>query len=137
KFKDLSGFENNYGNFRRANFYNAVLFVKPPLSRGKLETTDDPAWVGDVRALIDYYDTNFKNMDPRVVEASIRASNPDVPVMYSDTGDYFDVVDDRDFHKFVIVNDLRQIPGEIYKKTGILHDETKDTAANDRNAIEP
>ncbi|MDR2749697.1 MAG: hypothetical protein LBC41_03455 [Clostridiales bacterium] len=137
KFKDLSGFENNYGNFRRANFYNAVLFVKPPLSRGKLETTNDPAWVGDVRALIDYYDTNFKNMDPRIVEASIRASNPDVPVMYSDTGDYFDVVDDRDFHKFVVVNDLHQIPGEIYKKTGILHDEKKDTAANDRNAIEP
>jgi hypothetical protein len=122
KFDDLAGFNNNYGNYRKANFYNTALFVKPPYASGKLEMTMDPAWSGDVRAIIDYYSTHFEYADPKAAEASIRAANPDVPVMYSNVDPFRVVLSSKETHKFIVVQNLHQIPDELLKLTGIIDD---------------
>ena len=79
---DLKDWRYTYENFRRLGQYNISLFAKPPYASGSTEITHDPAWNGDVRAIINYYFSNFKNTPPKEVEASIRAHSP-VEVIYS------------------------------------------------------
>jgi hypothetical protein len=125
QFEDLAGFENNYSNYKPVSFYNTTLLVKPPYARGNLEITKDPAWLGDIRSIIDYYTDNFENVDPKLVEANIRKENPDVSVMYSDVTGYSTVLELKSAHKFIVVKDIYQISDELFKKTGIVDDPSR------------
>lgn len=105
--------EEGYGNFRPVYFYNSVLMVKPPDTSGKAELTYDPAWNGDVRAIIEFYTQNSVNTTAADAVAGIRDRNPAVRVMFAPGG--FIHTDPADGHEFVYVSSLLEIAPAFIK----------------------
>jgi len=84
-FEDLADWTSSFGNFYSPIKHNVILFVKPPNEQGQAIISYDPAWNGDVRALINHYFDEFHDdsaSKPIDVVVSIRANKPEVGVLF-------------------------------------------------------
>ena len=97
-----------YGNHWNLTFYNSVLMVKPPDSQGEAIISHDPAWNGDVRALVNYYHNNSPGKSPKDVIADIRSEKPEIGVMFlrSGTENYHMSTED---HEILYITSLSEI----------------------------
>ena len=100
-----------FGNFLPVFRYNTALFVKPPTSRGTAQISHNPAWTGDVRALVNFYHDNFENISPVDVVAEIRSINPYVGVLFAPDGMSMpEMWTSKEHHQLVSVQSLYDIP---------------------------
>ena len=112
---------NNNGNFLGIFRYNTVMFIKPPHARGSAVISHDPAWSGDVRALINFYHANFENISPIEVMADIRARNPEVGVLFGPAEMTMpDMWHSTLHHEIVKVRSLYDIPAAFAAQSGII-----------------
>ena len=112
---------NSNGNFLGIFRYNTVLFVKPPYARGPAEISHNPAWSGDVRALINFYHSNFVNISPIEVMTDIRAGNPEVGVLFGSAEMTMpDMWHSTLHHEIVKVSSLYDIPAAFAEQSGIV-----------------
>jgi len=102
---------NRNGNFWWIQAYNSSMLIKPPNASGQAIITHNPAWNGDVRAIINHYFHNFDNHSPIDVMAEIRVLNPEVGVMFAPYGTgIMDVYITTELHEIVYVASLHDIP---------------------------
>ncbi|MCL2420453.1 MAG: hypothetical protein FWD03_01225 [Defluviitaleaceae bacterium] len=115
---------NSNGNFLGIFRYNTVLFVKPPYDRGTATISHDPAWSGDVRALIDFYFNNFyadAGDSPEDVMRDIRAQNPNVGILFGRSELTMpDMWNSTAHHEIVTVRSLYDIPAAFRARSGVL-----------------
>jgi len=107
-----------YGNFIEVFRYNAMMFIKPPKAEGRALISHEPAWNGDVRALLDFYKQNFENIPPTEVMANIRSQNPQVGILFG--RDHFsppDMWNSADNHETVYISQLLELPAAFYEKS--------------------
>ena len=114
--------EMRHGNFRAMSFYNAVMMVKPPGADGSATITHDAAWNGDVRELVNRYNSNFTAMPPIEVMAEIRAENPVVGVMFAPyyVVTILDVANSTEHHQILYATSLFDIPQVFTEHTGVV-----------------
>ena len=105
------------GNFLGLFRYSSSLFVKPPNARGTAQISHDPAWVGDVRALINIYLENFENIRPVDVMAEIRAAEPEVGVLFGPAGISMpEMWNSNMHHEIVMTRSLYEIAGAFLSR---------------------
>ena len=105
--RDYTDGNKKFGNFRPIHYYNAVMMVKPPDLKSGALITHDPAWIGDVRSLINRYHGNFTNKLPSDVIKEIRAENPEVGVMFAPK--QLDTTRTSENHEIIFVTSLHDI----------------------------
>jgi len=120
---DFSMGGSAFGNIWPVGMYNSVLFVKPPNAAGQALLTHDPAWNGDVRALINYYYEHFDYIPPVDVVARIRANEPEVGVMFARQGRrYLHFHLSLEYHEIVYVTSLHDIPAAFAAHSASITD---------------
>jgi len=108
----------NFGNFLPVFRYNTALFIKPPNARGSAQISHNPAWTGDVRAIVNFYHQNFENISPKDVMAQIRNKNPEVGVLFAPEGTTMpEMWHTNEHHQLVIVQSLYDIPAAFYERS--------------------
>jgi|GEM_PF-1644259 len=120
---DFEDFQNGYranGNIVPVHHYNTALFIKPPSSYGQAVITHNPAWNGDVRALVNHYFKHFYNTDPIDVVAGIRAENPEVSVIFArPQHTRREIMNSSEHHEIVYVTSLHEIAAAFAAHSGI------------------
>jgi len=110
----------NFGNFRPATAYNASILIKPPNAQGKAIITHNPAWNGDLRAIINFYLNDFSNINPLDVVADIRANNHEVGILFAPLGvDIIEIWESSKQHEIIYVTSLYDIPTAFATHSGI------------------
>jgi len=103
------GIEREIG-FRTTYKFNSVLMVKPPNAGGQAEISHDPAWNGDIRALINHYHDNFTYMPAVEVLAEIRAEKPEVGVVFvTESASNAEIIFSTRLHELIYVTSLFDI----------------------------
>ena len=122
-YKDVVDFPDgnkHFGSYMQLGVYNSAFFVKPPYATGKTEITYNPAWNGDVRALVNYYFDNFRNISATEVQMLVRAQNPVVDVIYVDNESReLERVSSAETHQIIQASSLYEIGPAIAAQTGV------------------
>lgn len=116
KVPGLEDAYNTGGNYLNVSMYNATLWVKPPFSRGAAVISNEPAWNGDVRAVVKSYLDDFSNQDAKALLRNIRSKKPDIDVLYL-TDRQVNPQYHSEFHKLAQTRSIERLHEEFIEKS--------------------
>jgi len=113
------------GSYAPVQMYNSVLMVKPPNSFDRAVVTQDVAWNGDVRELLNRYseaDDSASPVSPVEVMADIRAGSPEIGVMFAPFGLTLPQIKaSTEYHEILYIKSLQELPAAF-----LAHLESRD-----------